>query len=237
MPRFLILALVGIAWIPLRADDTQAVKIADTEIKLSLPTGMLDMPKDDPMTKAAQALVPPNCISLRDCVTAAALDQTKPEDPSDDLMSIHVFALKDTPQDIDSGIFIDFVEDVVRKAMHGVLESKDSSFDYDETQKRLDKFQKDTGVTLQADSDYYSLGMVSRSVACVSYMTAQYVNATYQGKTERLKCVSVVAYIRLRKKVVIAVTSLNKNTILQDELRTLKHTAEHYQCDLQLLNN
>ena len=237
MQRYLIFATFAFACLPLRADDTQVVKIADTEIKLPLPAGMLDMPKDDPLVKAAQALVPANCVSLRDCVTAAALDRTKPEDPEEDVMSVHVFALKDTPQDIDSGIFIEFVEDVARKAMHGVIESKDSPFDYDEVQKRLDKFQKDTGVTLQADSDYYSLGMVSRSVACVSHMTAQYVNMTYQEKTERVKCVSVVAYIRLRKKLVIVVTSLNKNTILQDELRLLKHTAEHYQCDLQLLDN
>lgn len=237
MRRFLIPVLVALGWIPLWADDTQVVKIADTEIKLTLPSGMLDLPKDDPLVKAARGLVPPDCIPLRDCVTAAALDPTKPEDPADDMMSVHVFALKDTPQDIDSGIFIEFVEDVARKAMHGVIESKDSPFDYDETQKRLDKFQTDTGIGLQADSDVYSLGMVSRSVACVSHMTAQYVNVTYKGKSERLKFVSVVAYIRLRKKIVIVVTCLNKNTILQDELRLLKHTAEHYQCDLQLLNN
>ena len=154
MLRYLIFAAFAIVCLPLRADDTQVVKIADTEIKLSLPTGMLDMPKDDPLVKAAQALVPPNCVSLRDCVTASDLDRTKPEDPSEDIMSVHVFALKDTPQDIDSGIFIDFVENVVRKAMHGVLESKDSPFDYDETQKRLDKFQKDTGIGFQADSDH-----------------------------------------------------------------------------------
>jgi hypothetical protein len=237
MLRHFAFAALALASLPTWADDTKVVQIGTTNIKLSLPKDMLDIPSDDPMAKAAQNLVPPDCIPLRDCISAFALDPTKPDDPSQDVMSSHVYALKDAPMDIDSGIFIDFVEDTARKAMHGVFESKDVAFDYDAMQQRLDKFKEATGVNLQIDSDVYSLGMVSRSVACVSYMNAQYVNETYKGKTVRVKCVSVVAYIRLQKKVVVVATCLNKNTILQDELRTLKHAAEHYQCDLQLLNN
>jgi len=237
MLRYLVFAALALVCLPSRADDTRVVQIGTTNIKLSLPADMVDIPANDPMAKAAQNLVPPDCIPLRDCISAFALDPTKPDDPSQDVMSSHVYALKDAPMDIDSGIFIDFVEDAARKAMHGVLESKEDPFDYEAVQQRLDKFKEATGVNIQIDSDVYSLGMVSRSVACVSYMDAQYVNMTYKGKTERVKCVSVVAYIRLQKKVVVVVTCLNKNTILQDELRLLKHTAEHYQCDLQLLNN
>lgn len=222
---------------PVVKDVPIVVKVGGTEIKLPLPADMADMPKDDPMINAAKKLVPSDCIALRDCLSYGAIDPEKTDDPGDDFMTIHVYAMKDLDTDIDAGTFIDAVEQIARKATHGVIEPKDGFFDYDETQKKLDAFKEETGVELKADSDVYSLGMVSRSVACVSYMDAQYMNVTYKGKTERLKCVSVEAYIRLKKKILIVVTSLNKNTILQGELRLLKHTAEHYQLDLQILNN
>ena len=213
------------------------VKIGGTEIKLSCPPGMVDMPKDDPTVKAIGDLMPPDCLLLRSCVSSDALDIAKTPDPSKDIMTSHTFALKEALMDIDSGNFIDFVQRVAIKVSHGVLLSQNSPFDYVETEKRLDEFQKDTGVVIQQDSDIYSLGMVSRSDACVAFMSAEYVNMTFEGKTQRERCISVVAYVHLNKKVVIAVTSLTKPAILHEDMRTLKHTAEKYQIELQTLNN
>ena len=233
----LILALLVLFWLPAQADDILTVKIGETEIKLSCPPGMVDMPKDDPTAKAIADLVPSDCQILRSCISSDALDATKAPDPSENIMNSRTFAMKDALMDIYSGDFIDFVDRVAIKASHSDLSSQYSGFDYVEAQKRLDQFQKDTGIGIQEASDVYSLGMVSRSDACVAYMEAQYVNLTFQGKTERVKCISVVAYVRLNKKVLIAVTSLNKPLILQDDIRTLKHTAENYQLALQFLNN
>jgi hypothetical protein len=227
-----------------RADDTipvvavsASVKIGNTDIKLSMPPGMVEMPKDNPITKAVEDLVPADCVTLRNCISSDGLDLTQPPDPTKNIMTSATLAMKSALMDIDSGDFVDFVDRVAVEASHGDLRSKDSAFDYVESQSRLDKFQQDTGIGVQDDSDVYSLGMVSRSYGCVSYMEAQYVNATFQGKTERLKCVSVVAYLRLQKKVVITVTSLTKLLILHDDLRKLKEAAEKYQMDLQILNN
>jgi hypothetical protein len=79
--------------------------------------------------------------------------------------------------------------------------------------------------------------MVSRSYACVSYMEAQYVNMTADGKTVRRKNVSIIAYLLLKKKVVLVITSLTKDTVLHDDLGILMEAAEKYQLDLQVLNN
>jgi hypothetical protein len=138
---------------------------------------------------------------------------------------------------IDSGTFIDFVQRQALEVTHGVLLSQDSGFDFVETQKRLDDFQKDTGIGMQDASDVYSLGMVSRSDACIAFMTAQYVNVTEKGKTQREKCISIYAYVRLKQKVVVIQTQMIKPLILHDDIRTLKHAAEKYQLDLQFLNN
>jgi hypothetical protein len=46
-----------------------------------------------------------------------------------------------------------------------------------------------------------------------------------------------VAYLLLKSKVVIVITTLMGPTILHGDLLTLKHAAEKYQIDLQLLNN
>jgi hypothetical protein len=237
MPRCLTLAWLALFWLPAQADDILTVKIGDTEIKLSCPPGMVDMPKDDPMVHAIGDLTPPDCLLLRSCISSDALDAAKAPDPSKDIMTSHTLAMKDALMDIDSGNFIDFVQRVAVKASHGVLLSQDSGFDFVETQKRLDQFQKDTGVGVQEEGDVYSLGMVSRSYACVAFMEAEYVTMTFEGKPQREKCVSVVAYVRLKKKVLIAVTSLTKALVLQDDIRTLKHTAEKYQIELQMLNN
>jgi len=191
MLRCLTLALLVLSWLPAQADDILTVKIGNTEIKLPCPPGMVDMPKDDPMTKAISDLVPSDCQLLRNCISSEALDATKAPAPSKDIMNSHTFAMKDALMDIYSGDFIDFVERVAIKASHGDLSPQYSGFDYVEAQKRLDQFQKDTGIGIQEDSDVYSLGMVSRSDACVAYMEAQYVNLTFQGKTQREKCVSV----------------------------------------------
>jgi hypothetical protein len=198
---------------------------------------MVDMPKDDPMVKAFADLTPPDCILLRSCVSSDALDPTNEPDPSKDIVTSRTFAMKDALMDIDSDNFIDFVERTAIKASHGVLYSQASGFDYVEMEKRLDQFQKDTGIGIKEDGDVYSLGMVSRSDACVAYMEAEYITVTFAGKTQRDECVSVVAYVHLRKKVLIAVTSLTKPTIFHDNMRALKHTAEKYQIALQILNN
>jgi len=237
MPRCLILALLALSWLPTRADDNLPVKIGETEIILSCPPGMADMPKDDPATKALGDLAPPDCQILRSCVSSEALDTTKAPDPSQNIMITQTFSIKDAVMDIDSADFIDFVQRMANTASHGILVSKDSVFDYEETKKRLAQFQKDTGLGVQENEDVYSLGMVSRSDACVAYMEAGYVNVSTEGKTEREKCVSVVGYLLLKKKVVIAVTSLTKNSILPEDILALKQTAEKYQIKLQILNN
>ncbi len=89
---------------------------------------------------------------------------------------------------------------VAFRALHGILISENSGFDYVESQARLEKFQKDTGVGVQDAGNLYSLGMVSRSDACVAFMTAEYINVTENGKAERKRCVSVIGYVRLKKK-------------------------------------
>ena len=235
--RFLAVALVIVSIPVYAAEDTLTVKIGASDIKLYCPSGMVDMPKDDPLVKALGDLTPPDCVLLRSCVSSEALDTTKPLDPDADILNSQTYSMTDATMDVDSGNFIDFVAEVANHAAHGVLVSQYSGFDYDDAQKRLDQFAKDTGVGVKQDGDVYSLGMVSRSVACVSYMEAQYLNVTFQGKAQRVQCVSVVGYVRLNKKVVVVVTSLTKPTILQDDLRTLKHAAEKYQVDLQFLNN
>ena len=237
MSRRLTFFLLVLLALPVRADDVLSVKIGDTDIKLSYPPGMVDMPKDDPMTKAIADLVPQDCTILRSCISSDALDATQAPDPSKDIMTSHTLAMKDALMDVYSGDFIDFVDRVAIKASHGDLSSQESAFDYVEAQIRLDKFQKDSGIAVREDSDVYSLGMVSRSAECVSYMEAEYVTMTFEGKSQREKCVSVVGYVRLKQKVLIAVTSLTKALILQDDLRTLKHAAEKYQVELQILNN
>jgi len=237
MLRCLTLVLLVLFRLPTQADDILTVKIGGTDIKLSCPPGMVDMPKDDPTVKAVADLTPPDCLLLRACVSSDALDATKAPDPSEDIMTSRTFAMKDALMDIGSGNFIDFVQQQAVEATHGILLSQYSGFDFVETQKRLDDFQKDTGVGIQEDGDVYSLGIVSRSDACVAYMTAEYVNVTEKGKTQREKCVSVVAYVRLKQKVLLAITSLIKPVILHDDIRTLKHATEKYQLDLQFLNN
>jgi hypothetical protein len=237
MSHFLTILLLALGGLTAFADDILTVKIGDTNVQLCCPVGMVDMPKDDPIVKALVDLVPPNCQLLRSCISSEALDTTKAPDPSQDIITSQTFAMTDALMDIDSGDFIDFVDRVSIKASHGDISSEMSGFDYVEVQKQLDQFQKDSGVGIRDDGDLYSLGMVSRSDACVSYMEAQYQTLTYQGQKERDKIVSVVGYLRLNKKVLIAVTSIRKPYISQADLRTLKHAAEKYQLALQFLNN
>jgi hypothetical protein len=237
MSRCLVLALLVLLGSLARADTNVTARIGATDIKLSTPAGMVDMPNDDITAKAMADLTPPDSVLLHAFVSSEAVDTTKPSDPDANIMTTHIYALKDAPMDIDSGFFIDFVAKVANDATHSVLVSQYSGFDYDDAQKRLDQFAKDTGVGIKQDGDVYSLGMVSRSDACVSYMEAQYLTVTEKGKTERVQCVSVVGYLRLNQKAVVVITSMTKPTILQDDLRTLKHAAERYQLDLQILNN
>jgi hypothetical protein len=117
-----------------------------------------------------------------------------------------------------------------------VLESANSSFDFEETQKRLADFQKDTGIAMQPDGALYSLGMVSRSGGCVSFMTAQYVTVIEGGKPVREKCLTVQGYLLLNNKVVLVLTTLNGPAILSSDILPLKHAAEKFQIALQVLN-
>jgi len=237
MSRRLTLFLLALLVLPVQADDTIPVKIGDVEIQLSRPAGMVDIPKDSVDAKAVADLTPPDCILLRTCISSDALDNTKAPDPSADIMTSRVFVIKEVQMNIDSGSFIDFVQQQAFQVSHGILISQDSCFDFVETQKRLDDFQKDTGVKMEDTGDIYSLGVVSRSYACIAFMTANYMNSTENGKTQRLKCISVYSYVRLKEKVVVILTSLIKPLILHEDIRTLKHAAEKYQLDLQFLNN
>ena len=238
MPRLLIfLSVFALLCLRVEAGSILTINIDGAEIKLPNPRGMVDVPKDSPLQKAVVDLVPPTAVLLRCSVSAEALDDTKPADPSKDMLMSQIFALKDHPEDIGDGNFIDIVQLVAIHASHGVLLSQDSSFDYVETQKRLDDFQKDTGVQVQGDGDVYSLGIISRSDDCVAYLAAQYVTAQVNGKDQRLKCLNVIAFLHLKQKVLIAVTSLTKATILHDDILTVKHTAEKYQNEVREINN
>jgi hypothetical protein len=146
-------------------------------------------------------------------------------------------SIKEAQMDVNYGNFIELVQRVAFQASHPVLWSQDSPIDYVETEKRLDQFQKDTGVDMKDDSNLFSLGMVSRSDGCVAFLTAQYLKTTYQGKAERPQCVSVVAYILVNKKVLVAITSLTREGIGHKDIRALMQEAEKYQFQLQLLNN
>jgi hypothetical protein len=234
MPRLLLPVLIVFLIAPCRGDDTIVVKIGNTGIKIPLPVGMADMPKDD---KGLADLTPPDQVLLRACVQADLLDPTKPHDPLANQMHAYVFAFKDVPQDIYSGDFIEFVEKVADTAAHGMLESENSSFDFEETKNRLDAFQKDTGITMQPDGAFYSLGMVSRSGGCVSFMTAQYVTVTEEGKSHREKCLTVEGYLLLNNKLVLTLTTLIGPTVFSNDILPLKHAAEHFQIALQQMND
>ncbi len=216
------------------AGHVLVVKVGGTDIQLPEPPGLVELPANHPMVKVAKDLTPLNCTLLRSSISAVALGDF---DDSTPIAFEQTLALTDATMDIDSGQFIDFVEDAARRSSHGVLESQDTPIDYVETQKRFDAFQKDTGVAVKEAGNLYSLGLMSRSDACVTYMTARDFNLTYKGKTERNECMSIIAYLRLRKKVVIAVTSMTKPLFFHDDLKTLKDAAERYQLSLQVLNN
>jgi hypothetical protein len=230
----ILLALTGFL---AHGNEPLVVKIGTTDIKIPIPAGMVDMPKDPETTKALADLTPPDELLLRACIDADAVDPTEPQDPSADTMHAFVYALKDVQQDIYSGDFIEFVGKVADTAVHSVLESENSYFDFEESQKRLDQFEKDTGITMQADGALYSLGMVSRSGGCVSFMTAQYVTVTTGGKPQREKCITVEGYLLLSNKIVVVLTTLTGPAILHGDLLTLKHAAEKYQIALQQVNN
>jgi len=234
MPRFLPLFLAVLLTLPARADEPLAVKIANTEIKIPLPAGMVDVPPED--AKEVNDLTPTDCELLRACVEADALDRTKPHDPTANFMDACVYSLKDVHEDVYSGDFIDFVGRVSNDAVHGVLRSATSSFDFEETQKRLDAFQKDTGIAMQPDGALYSLGMVSRSGGCVSFMTAHYVTVVQDGKSTREKCLTVEGYLLLNNKVVVVLTTLQGPTLLNSDILPLKHAAEKFQIALQEIN-
>ncbi len=142
-------------------------------------------------------------------------------------MDACVYSFKDVHEDIYSGDFIDFVGRVSNGAVHTILRAANSSFDFEEMQKRLDSFQKDTGIAMQPDGALYSLGMVSRSGACVSFMTAHYVTVTRDGKTVREKCLTVEGYLLLNNKVVLVLTSLQGPTILKSDILPLKHAQRN----------
>ncbi len=213
------------------------VKVGETEIKLSEPPGMTELSKDNPMYHSITDMTPDDLVLLRTCVSSEALEAEKAPDTSGDIFFSRTFSVKEATMDIDYGNFINLVQRLAFVTSHGVLVSQDSPVDFIETEKRLDQFQKDTGIAVKEDSDVYSLGMISRSDGCVAYMTAQYLKATAGGKTEREKCVNVVAYLLLKKKLVIAVISLTKNMILRGDLQPLIQEAEKYQLSLQNLNN
>jgi hypothetical protein len=235
--RFLLLALISLLTATAHGDDTIDAKIADTTIKIPLPAGMADLPKDAETTKELADLTPQDKALLRACVQADLLDPTKPQDPAANQTHAYVFAFKDHPEDIYSGDFIEFVEKVSDKAAHGMLQSENSSFDFEETKNRLDSFQKDSGIAMQPDGAFYSLGMVSRSGGCVSFMTAQYITVSEGGKSHREKCLSVQAYLLLNKKLVLTLTTIMGPTVFSDEILPLKHAAEKFQIALQQLND
>jgi hypothetical protein len=195
---------------------------------------MVDVPPDD--AKVVNDLTPDDCELLRACIEADVLDRTKPR-TSANQMEARVFSMKDAQQDIYSGDFIDFVGRVSNDALHGVLRSANSFFDFEETQKRLDAFQKDTGIAMQPDGALYSLGMVSRSGGCVSFMTAEYVTVVEDGKPVREKCMAVEGYLLLNKKAVLVLTLLQGPNILSSDILPLKHAAEKFQIALQEIND
>jgi hypothetical protein len=231
MPRLFLAILVVLLGLPGRGDDTTTATIGNTAIKIPLPAGMVDVPAFE--AKAFADMTPTGCVLLRGCIEASAVDRTKPHDPNANVMYSGIYSLKDTTQDIYSGDFIDFVGRVSDDAVHGVLQSANSSFDFEEMQKRLADFQKDTGVAMQPDGALYSLGMVSRSGGCVSFMTAHYVTVTEAGKPERDKCLTVQGYLLLNNKVMLVLTSLMGPAIFNTDILPLKHAAEKFQIALQ----
>jgi hypothetical protein len=235
MLRFLLVAFAVLLAMPAHAGEPLTVKIANADIKIPLPAGMTDWPTED--IKAVTDMTPTDCVLLRACIEADLLDRTKPHDPSGNQMESCIYYFKDHPEDIYSGDFIDFVGTVASDAAHSVLRSANSYFDFEEMQKRLDAFQKDTGIAMQPDGALYSLGMVSRSGGCVSFMTAHYVTVVEDGKPVREKCLTVEGYLLLNNKVVIVLTSLQGPTILNTDILPLKHAAEKFQIALQVLNN
>jgi len=230
LPILLAVLLV----LPAQADEPLVAKIGNADIKIPLPAGMVDFPSEG--MKAINDLTPTNCELLRACIDSGALDRTKPHDPSVLWKEARVFSLKDVQQDIYSGDFIDFVGRVSNEAVHSLLRSPNSSFDFEETQKRLEAFKQDTGVAMQPDGALYSLGMVSRSGGCVSFMTAHYVTVTEDGKSVREKCVEVEGYLLLNNKAVLVATLIQGPNILSSDLLPLKHAAEKFQIALQVLN-
>jgi hypothetical protein len=234
MLRSLPVILAVLLMLPVRADEPLTVKIANADIKIPLPVGMVDYPVED--AKAVNDMTPTDCELLRACIEADVLDRTKPHDPSANVMDACVYSLKDVHEDIYSGDFIDFVSRTSNVAVHGVLRSANSSFDFEEMQKRLDAFQKDTGIAMQPDGALYSLGMVSRSGGCVSFMTARYVTVVQDGKPVREKCLTVEGYLLLNNKVVVVLTTLQGPAILNSDILPLKHAAEKFQIALQILN-
>jgi len=234
MPRLLPVMLAVLLILPSRADEPLTVKIANADIKIPLPAGMVDVPPED--AKVVNDLTPTDCELLRACIEADVLDRTKPHDPSANQMEARVYSLKDVHEDIYSGDFIDFVGKAAHEAAHSVLQSANSYFDYEETQKRLDAFQKDTGIAMQPDGALYSLGMVSRSGGCVSFMTACYITVVRDGKPVREKCLTVEGYLLLNGKMVLAVTMLQGPTLLSSDILPLKHAAEKFQIALQEIN-
>ena len=219
-----------------QADEPLVAQIGNANIKIPLPAGMAEMPQDAQTVKMLDDMTPEGCVLLRACIESDALDPAQPQGQRANTRECSVFAFKDVQQDIYSGDFLNFVGKVANTAVHGVLESENSYFDFEETQKRLDQFQKDTGIALQPDGALYSLGMVSRSGGCVSFMTAEYLTVTRAGKMAREKCVTVEGYLLLNNKLVLVLTSLSGPNIFSSDLLPLMHAAEKYQIALQILN-
>jgi hypothetical protein len=234
MLRFLPVVFAALLALPAHAGEPLIVKIANADIKIPLPTGMIDVPEWH--AKAVNDLTPTGCELLRACAETARFDNMKPHDPSANWMEARVFSLKNEQANIYSGDFIDFVDRVSNHAMHSLLRAPNSSFDYEETQKRLAAFQSDTGIAMQPDGALYSLGMVSRSGGCVSYMHAHYVTVVHDGNPVREKCLTVQGYLLLNNKVVLVLTMLQGPNILDSDILPLKHAAEKFQIALQVLN-
>lgn len=225
-----------------KASEVFTIRIGNTDLKFCNPAGMIEIKTDDPMAQTVKDLVPDNCVLLRDCVSADAYDPVKSEDAEtnpktrENIMMSSTYMFKDAQMDIDPDRFIDFVDYLAGRVNPGILLSKESIVDNADMQSRLDQFQKDTGIGVEQTSDIYSLGLISRSEACVSFLSARYLNETYQGKTRRFKMVSLESYLLLNHKVVVVETSLTKNWIRQNDVLELVKVGEIYQLALQVLN-
>jgi len=211
-----------------RADDVTSAKVGETEIKLSTPPGMVELPKNDPYQPMFDVMIPPGSTALKESLVAGMLQDRDKVSSQPAFMSVTIAPAAGKSQDEDGTAFQQLVQKVEQKFSDGTAINDTDAPHYAELKKKIAEASQKAGESVSANQGASCLGPISKGEEYISLLFTRNYTIHPKDKDVPQQSYFTMTYVHTKQKLLVVMILRSNDSLNDEDLDILKDTTEKY---------